>query len=78
MIILKILFIAVMALVAFGIFMLLIASISVIWQINHKTCSVCGHTMTYKGMKDINEACFYMFHCEHCGEKEEVPVEQIK
>lgn len=76
MIILKALLIIAVAMVGFFVFILLIASFSVIWELNHRICSVCGHTMKYEGVKHSEDMNIYIFHCENCDEQEEVPVKE--
>lgn len=44
---------------------------------NCHECQYCNHYMVYSGTKERGDGNVLLFHCEHCGAWEEVPVSEI-
>ena len=53
------------------IFCLIVITPYVFW-FSFRKCSMCGHTMLYRGYRERTDEGYHYFHCKKCGHWEKV------
>lgn len=76
---------AIIDFIVFALLFLLVVAVFVAFIIGFKyltwfhwrSCKYCGRNMAYMGLREGEKGHHYLFHCEHCGSWEQVPVEEF-